>query len=93
MRGKSIMSEEKRCYITGAETGLHVHHVIHGPLRKAADENGLWCYLRADIHRKLHDHAPGFGDLDGFLKRECQIRYETEHTREEWMRLVGRNYL
>lgn len=93
MRGKSIMSDEKRCYITGAEWGLHVHHVIHGPLREMADRNGFWCYLRHDIHRKLHDHAPGFGDLDEFLKRECQTRFEKEHSRDEWMLLVHRNYL
>lgn len=93
MRGKSIMSDERRCYVTGAEIGLDVHHVIHGPLRSMADKNGLWCYLRHDIHMKLHDHARGFEDLDSLLKRECQTKFEEQHTRDEWMLLVHRNYL
>ena len=47
----------------------------------------------ADLHngsdRGVHfDRA-----FDLQLKRECQEKYEETHTREDFMRLIGRNYL
>jgi hypothetical protein len=32
-------------------------------------------------------------DFDLELKQECQRKYEEEHTRAEFMELIGRNYL
>ena len=32
-------------------------------------------------------------DFDLKVKRECQMEYEKTHTRQEFMALIGRNYL
>ena len=83
---KSILQKNKECYVSGATAGLHKHHIFFG--------NGLRSvWLRANLHngsdRGVHfDRA-----FDLQLKRECQEKYEETHTREDFMRLIGRNYL
>jgi DNA-directed RNA polymerase len=32
-------------------------------------------------------------ELDLYWKRKCQAKFEETHSREEFIRLVGRNYL
>lgn len=42
----------------------------------------------------LHNRMRPYGKLDHELKRVCQQAYEAEgHTREAFIRLIGRNYL
>lgn len=42
----------------------------------------------------LHNRIGPFERLDGELKRACQQAYEAEgHTRDAFMRLIGRSYL
>ena len=42
----------------------------------------------------LHNRMKPFEKLDWELKRACQQAYEAEgHTREAFIRLIGRNYL
>lgn len=91
----SIMQpDEKRCYVTGYQSMLDKHHVIHGFNRNAADELGLWVWLRHDIHMKLHAHQHPFESLDLQLKVEAQKCFEARgHTRDEFMQIFGRSYL
>ena len=90
---RSIIQDEKRCYVSGAEHGLHLHHVMHGPHRNKSEKMGLTVWLRHDIHMALHDHRRPFENLDVQLKKDAQRTFEREHTREEWMAEFGRNYL
>ena len=91
---KSIMQSEKECYLTGNTWGLHKHHIYFGSgLRKVSDRNGFWCYLTADMHNMSNEGVHFNHELDLRLKRECQERYEENHSREEFMGLIGRNYL
>ena len=92
---KSILQEEKACFVTGCETGLDLHHIYFGnPNRKISDQNGFTVYLRHDIHMMLHARQKPFEMLDRELKERCQKRFEEMgHTREEFMSLIGRNYL
>lgn len=90
---KSIMQENKECYITGSISGLHRHHVMHGPHRRKAEKWGCWCYLRWDWHNGAsygvhHNHAQ-----DVRLKQDCQSRFEQLYGHEKWMEVFGRNYL
>lgn len=95
MRRQSIMQDEKKCIVTGATSGLDCHHIYFGnPNRRISDENGLWVWLRHDVHMALHNRIGPFERLDGELKRACQQAYEAEgHTRDAFMRLIGRSYL
>lgn len=89
----SIMQQERECWVTGATDGLHYHHIFGGALRPISDENGFTVWLRGDFHN-LSKHGVHFDrQLDIALKAACQAEYETKHSREDWMNLIGRNYL
>ena len=90
MRKPSILQDEKKCFITGATQPLDLHHVFHGPRRKAADKWGCWVWLNHDVHMDLHSRNT---ELDRRLKDICQRRFEELYGREKWMEVFGRNYL
>lgn len=94
-RAESILQDTKACIVTGATEGLDCHHIYFGnPNRRISDENGFWCWLRHDVHMKLHERAWPYEELDGFLKTLCQREFEYRGgTRGEFMALIGRNYL
>lgn len=92
MKQKSIL-EGNGCYICG-NPNTEVHHVFYGRNRKISDENGFTVRLCAEHHRGLCGVHGMYGHrLDEYLKRSCQRKYEKSHSREEFMRLIGRNYL
>lgn len=90
---KSILQNRKECYVTGRTEGLHKHHVFGGPNRKISEKNGFYIWLIPSLHN-LSDKGIHFDkSFDLSVKRACQREYEKEHSREEFMKLIGRNYL
>ena len=89
---KSILQpDEKRCFVSGSEKNLDLHHIYAGVAnRKISDKYGCWVWLRHDIHMILHDQDK---ELDMELKRICQEKFEETHTREEFRKLFGKSYL
>lgn len=92
--GKSILQARRECYVTGTTTNLHKHHIYGGARRRLSEEHGCWVYLRGDYHNQsnLGVHC-GNSQLDHRLKRNCQKAFEAEHSREDFVRIFGRNYL
>ena len=90
----SILQDSKECYVTHSINNLHKHHIYSGNgYRKISDQNGFWVWLRQDWHNGS-DYGVHFNkQLDLKLKRICQAKYEETHTRDEFMQLIGRNYL
>ncbi len=91
-----LTGKDKRCFVSGRREGLNKHHIYHGTgLRKISDRYGFWCYLWEPLHLAglggLHAH-PNSG-LDLQLKQMCQRKFEETHSREEFMAIIGRNYL
>lgn len=90
----SILQDTKECYVTGATSGLHKHHIYFGnPGRKISEENGFWVWLRWDWHNGADYGVHSNRVLDLKLKRECQEEFEKTHSREAFIRLIGKNYL
>lgn len=91
---KSIMQNNKCCYVCGSEYNLHEHHIYYGTgNRSISEKNGFKCYLCA-YHHNFSDEGVHFNkQLDLQLKKECQEIYEENHTRNEFIKLIGRNYL
>ena len=89
-KAKSLMQDEKECFVTGSTVNLDLHHIYHGPRRKAADRWGCWCWLRHDIHMDLHDKNK---ELDRMLQRVCQEKFEDKYSHDEFMEVFGKNYL
>jgi len=96
-RGDSILQpnlEEPECYITGAKgLSLNLHHIYGGVAnRPISDANGFWVYLCYPLH--INCHADLSKDsLNVMLKQRCQRKYEETHTREEFIKLIGQNFL
>lgn len=89
---KSILQPDKKeCFITGSRINLDEHHIYHGTAnRKLSEAYGCKVWLRHDIHKLLHDKDK---DLDNYLQKICQKKFEETHTREEFMKIFGKSYL
>lgn len=90
---KSIMQEKKCCWVCGSPH-VELHHVFYGTgLRSLSDEHGCTVWLCRTHHTEkplgVH-HNP---DLDKWIKRMTQLKFEQTHSREEFIRLFGRNYV
>ena len=93
---QSILQDKQECYITGQTNGLHKHHIYFGyPWRRISEENGFWVYLAPYLHNQsnIGVHGKDGRELDLMLKRRCQEKFEETHSREEFMKLIGKNYL
>ena len=90
---KSIMQTEKYCYLSGSQNlTLEEHHCFFGPLRKISERYGFKVWLTPEYHKgKNGPHQDRQTDV--LLKRECQRKFEETHSREEFMKIIGRNYL
>lgn len=93
MKINSIVTiEYNRCFICHGEQNLEVHHVFFGTAnRKQSEKHGLTVPLCPDCHRGpkgVHNN----NQLDLYIKRYSQLQFEKEHSFEEFMRVIGKNY-
>lgn len=93
---QSILQDKKCCYFTGKTGSLHKHHCYPGPNRKVSDNNGFWVWLTPELHNGNDPNAVHTKPNEGYdmvLKQRCQQEFEKTHTREQFLNLIGRNYL
>lgn len=91
---KSIISDERRCYLCGSTVGLEEHHILFGTShRKVSERLGLKVWLCYRCHRDNKYGVHGNRAKDRQLKELAQSVFEKNHTRDEWLKLFGRNYL
>lgn len=92
---KSIIQTKKQCFICSKQTGLHDHHIYFGTAnRKISEKNGFKVWLCYDHHEGTNGvHGMKGHKLDLFLKQICQKKYEETHTRDDFIKLIGRNYI
>lgn len=96
---KSIIQQSKECYLcgrNGMSDPLDCHHVFNGPYRDRSEKYGLKVYL-------CHDHCHIFGKYSAhrcratadMLKAEGQRVFMEYYgrTKEEFMKIFGRNYI
>jgi Zn-finger protein len=91
--GKSIIQDDKQCYFCGKVTGLECHHVFGGVANRPISEKyGLKVWLCHDCHTGTE--GAQYDKMKNLtLKQDAQYAFEREHTRSEWMKLIGKNYL
>ena len=92
---KSIMQDEKVCYITKRTDQLHKHHIYLSANRKVSEAQGFWVWLTYDMHNGNNPEAVHNNPNQGWdlkLKQDCQRKYEETHSRAEFMALIGRNH-
>jgi hypothetical protein len=98
-RMKSIISNEKECFVCGIKEwcgALHRHHCINGVSnRRNSEKYGLWVWLCADHHNMSNDGVHFNHPFDVTLKKLAQIRFEevNEGGRDEFRKIFGKSYL
>lgn len=92
---KSIIQDNKECFITGRTDNLHSHHIFFGnPNRKNSEKYGLKIWLLAELHNMSNLGVHFDKDLNDLCHRTGQLAFERVHgTREEFVKIFGKNYL
>ena len=77
------------------------HHIFYGSANRALSEAyGLKVYLCSMHHQYAFGNNPDAihgnptsSDTDLMLKRIAQRKFEEDHTREDFVKIFGKNYL
>ncbi|MDO4285571.1 MAG: hypothetical protein Q4C60_09595 [Eubacteriales bacterium] len=98
---KSILQKKEngRCYLCmilrgdyDRRSALEEHHIFGGPLRRQSEKYGLKVYLCIQHHREgpeaVHQNVKNMRLLQKIAQRE----FEKKRSREEFVRIFGRNY-
>lgn len=92
MKRYSILNNLRYCYFCGRPAEC-IHEVYFGKNRKISIQNGF-CVGLCNYHHNMSDDSVHFNsDKNRELKELYQREYEKDHTREEFMRLIGENFL
>lgn len=91
---KSILQDNKECWVCGTTLDLHDHHIFFGVAnRKQSEKYGLKIWL-CGMHHNMSDQGIHFNkELDIAVKQMAQEVFERTHSREEFRELFGKNYL
>ena len=90
---RSILQDEKRCWVCGRVSGLELHHILGGTAnRKLSDKYGLTVWLCHEHHTGKHG-AQYDPVLNRQLKQDAQFAFEQRFGRALWMQVFKKNYL
>ena len=100
-RAESIIQTEKYCYLCrvvedrDTYVELECHHCIHGIAnRRLADRLGLWIWLCPEHHRTGKYSVHKCKEIDTKIEQIAQAHFEKKiGSREDFMRIFGKNYL
>ena len=88
-----IQTDGVGCYLCGRLTNLECHHVFGGVAnRKLSTRYGLTVMICRECHTG-QDGVHYNREKNLSLKRDAQFAFERTHTRTEWMKIFGKNYL
>lgn len=92
---KSIISNEKQCYVCGSKYNLHYHHILFGKNRKNADKDGLTVYLCGRHHNQSNEGVHFNHELDIKLKQIAERNWLEyyDKTIDDFISRYGRNFL
>lgn len=85
----SILTDNMEdCYLCDNKAD-HIHEIYGAGSRKTSMKNGF-C---APLCYRCHTRATLDYETNLYLKKTCQQYYEINNTREDFMKLIKRNYL
>lgn len=90
---ESIIQDEKECWVCGRKGDLHRHHIFEGRNRQMSEKYGLTVWLCPEHHNMSGRGVHYNKDLDLRLKQEAQEVFEAKFSHQEYMNVIGRNYL
>lgn len=71
----------------------HEHHVYGGPNRSISEAEGFKVHLCVYHHEFSKAAVHENHEYMRMLQQDMQREYEKTHTRQQFMQLIGRNYL
>lgn len=85
----------KECFITGVkDENLVRHEIFFGTAnRKLSKQYGLWVYLIPELHNTTNKGVHYNRELDLLLKRAGQNAFEQKYSRQEFIKIFGKNWL
>ena len=83
-----ITNDLKNCFLCGS-TPTDLHEIYGAGNRQASMRKGFVVPLCRRHHQQAHEDA----ELSRQLKIICQLKYEEEHTREEFMKIIHKNFI
>lgn len=90
----SIMTGDMTtCYRCGSRRWIEIHHIFGGSNRNTSTEYGFIVPLCHYCHNEPPDGVHHNKKNSDALKRVAQAKFEREHSREDFIKLIGRNYL
>lgn len=97
--GRSIMPAYGGCYLCrlleddDRPKVTEIHHIFFGPNRERSEEYGFTTALCLPHHRTGPDAVHKNYRVCRILQQACQKEFEKTHSREEFMRIIGKSYL
>ena len=89
-----MIQTEKECYISHRKDRLESHHIFGGSNRKNSEKYKLKVWLTHEWHNEPPYGVHHNKELMQKLHEVGQREFEENHgTREDFMRIFGRNYL
>lgn len=91
---RSILSNEKRCYMCGKTCGLERHHIFSGYAnRKKSEKDGLWVWLCHGCHNEPPNGVHHNRERMEWLRQEGQKAFQREYPDRDFLKEYGRNWL
>lgn len=91
---KSILTNNLDVCVICRKPREAIHHIYGGHGRRAISDREGFIIPLCNLHHNMGVHSVHFDKkMDLALKKLCQRTYEKTHTREEFIKLIGRNYL
>ena len=100
---KIKLQDTKECYlcrIFGGDgiclpnVGLENHHIFYGTAnRKNSDKYGLVVWLCHGHHRTWKSAVHRCKESDAIVKRNAQMKFEEEYSREEFVDIFGKSWV
>lgn len=75
----------KICYYCGNSRTIDIHEVYGGSNRQRSMKYGLCVPLCRSCHSNVN--------IISDLRKHCQKEYEKTHSRDEFIKLIGKSYL
>ena len=83
---------DRCCHLCGSYGNIQIHHVYGNAYRKKSTQYGMVTPLCASCHRGPHGvHQDA--EANKRLKAGFQGKFEETHSREEFRRIFGKNYI
>lgn len=92
---KSIISNEKRCYMCGSYQWIEIHHIFGAANRDKSTKYGLVVPLCHYCHNEYPNGVHQNKENRLKLQRIAQMRAMKKYgwTTEEFIKIFGKNYL